>query len=219
MEEGNSDRASVGKDLERVLMKALRASLSTADSSLLKIENQSRPVLRPMNNLEGIIDSQSGLVQWGRQGSSIAPMRGFENIGGGPAFNIYAVFFGKPFQGHPPRERYAVWNYGILKAGEEGPPLILSQGTSIESTHTINGHPLYVPDDPRHNGVLAHLTITYEDTPGRKYASIFDYHRFIGWRRVSDVENIEYDLNELDAMHPMTQQANEFFWRLGQNRP
>jgi hypothetical protein len=219
MEEGNSNRASERKDLEKVLMEALRASLSNADSSLLEIGNHSRPVLHPLNKLEGIIDSQSGLVQWGRQGISIAPMRGFENIGGGPAFNIYAIFFGKPFQHHPPRERYAVWNYGTLKAGEEGPPLTLSQGTSIESTNTINGHSLYVPDDPEHNGVLARLTITYHDTPGHKYASIYDYQRFLGWRRVSDVENIEYDLNELDAMHPMTQQANEFFWRLGQSRP
>src|SRR6266568_6244795 len=136
-----------------------------------------------------------------------------------PAFTIYAIFFGKPFLHQPPRERYAVWNYSILKAGEEGPPLALSLGTSIESTTTINGHPLYVPDDPQHNGVLARLTITYHNTPGRQYASIYDYHRFLGWRRVSDVENIEYDLNELDAMHPMTQQANEFFWRLGQSRP
>jgi len=218
MAEANQDRASERKNLEKKLMEALRASLSNADSSLLEIGNQSRPVLHPLNKLEGIIDSQSGLVQWGRQVISIAPMRGFENIGGGPAFNIYAIFFGGLSQHLPPRERYAVWNYGTLKAGEEGPPLILSQGTSIESTTTINGHPLYVPGDPQHNGVLARLTITYHDTPGRKYASIYDFHRYLGWKRVSDVENIEYDLNELDAVHPMTQQANEFFWRLGQSR-
>jgi hypothetical protein len=60
MEEGNSDRASERKDLEKVLMEALRASLSNADSSLLEIRNQSRPVLHPLNKLEGIIDSQSG---------------------------------------------------------------------------------------------------------------------------------------------------------------
>ncbi len=216
MEEGKADRASTRKDLERALMEALRASLSNADRALLEIGNQARPVLHPLNTLEGIIDEQSGSVQWGRQG---ATMRGFENIGGGPAFTVYAIFFGKPFMHRPPQERYAVWNYGTLKAGEEGPPLALSPGTSIESTTTINGHPLYVPDDPQHNGVLARLTITYHDTPGRKYASIYDYHRVLGWRRVSDAAHIEHDLHELDAMHPMTQQANEFYWRLGQSRP
>lgn len=213
----DQDRASERKNLEKQLIDALRASLSSADVPLLDIEDQSRPILRPLNNLEGIIDSQSGLVQWSRAANFISPMRGFKNIGAGPAFNIYATIFGKPFQGYPPRERYIVWNYGILEAGEEGPSLALGQGSSVESTNIIDGVPLYVPDDSLHNGVLARLTITYHDARERKYASIYDYQNVIGWLTVKNAENIEYDLRELDAMHPMTQQANEFYWRLGRS--
>jgi hypothetical protein len=210
-------RASERKHLEGMLVEALRTSLSNTAVPLLDIEDQSRPILRPMNNLEGLIDSQSGLVRWGVSAASMSPMKGFKNIGAGPAFNIYAIIFGKPFQGYPPRERYVVWNYGILESGEEGPPLALSQGSSVESTNTIDGVPLYVPDDPHHNGVLARLTITYHDARERKYASIYDYQNVIGWMTVKNAENIEHDLHELDAMHPMTQQSNEFYWRLGKS--
>lgn len=215
----DQDRASERKRLEKQLIDALRMSLSDTDVPLLDIEDQSRPILYPLNNLEGLIDSQSGLVRWGMGVTSISPMRGFKNIGAGPAFNIYATIFGKPFQGYPPRDRYVVWNYGILGAGEEGPPLALGQGSNVESTNTIESVPLYVPDDLHHNGVLARLTITYHNSHERKYASIYDYQRFIGWITVKNAERIEYDLQELDAMHPMTQQENEFYWRLGKNRP
>jgi hypothetical protein len=213
------NRAPERKRLERMLVEALRSSLSNTAAPLPDIEDQSRPILRPLNNLEGLIDSQSGLVRWGMSAASMSPMKGFKNIGAGPAFNIYAIVFGAPFQGHPPHERYVVWNYnnGILEAGEEGPPLALSQGSSVESTNIIDGVPLYVPDDPHHNGVLARLTITYHDARERRYASIYDYQKFIGWMTVKNAENIEHDLHELDAMHPMTQQSNEFFWRMGKS--
>jgi hypothetical protein len=216
MTKENQDRAPERKNLEKQLIDALRTSLSSADVPPLDIEDQSRPILRPLSNLEGIIDSQSGLVQWGRAPNFISPMRGFKNIGTGPAFNIYATIFGKPFYGQPPRERYVVWNYGILEAGEEGPSLDLKQASSVESTNTVDGIPLYVPDDSLHNGVLARLTITYHDARERKYASIYDYQNVIGWITVKNAENIEYDLRELDTMHPTTQQGNEFYWRLGQ---
>lgn len=220
MTKEDQNRAPERKRLEGMITEALRTSLSNADIPLLDIEDQSRPILRPMNNLEGLIDSQSGLVRWGMSAASISPpLKGFKNIGAGPAFNIYATFFGKPFQQHPPRERYVVWNYnnGILEAGEEGPSLALSQGSSVESTNIIDGVPLYVPDDPLHNGVLARLTITYHDAREIKYASIYDYQNVIGWMPVKNAENIEHDLHELDAMHPMTQQSNEFYWRLGKS--
>jgi hypothetical protein len=66
-------------------------------------------------------------------------------------------------------------------------------------------------------GVLARLTITYHDARERKYASIYDYQNVIGWMTVKNAENIEHDLHELDAMHPMTQQSNVFYWRLGKS--
>lgn len=214
MAQEDQDRASERRRLERMLIEALRASLSNTDIPLPEIVNQSRPVLQPLNNLEGIIDSQNGLVRWGMQAVSIPAMKGFKNIGAGPAFNIYAILFGKPFQQHPPREHYVVWNYGILGTGEEGPPLTLSQGQNVESTNIIDGHLLYVPDDPQHNGVLARLTITYHDTLGHKFVSMYDYQRYLGWMCISNAE-IEHDLRDLDAMTPMTQQSEEFFWRLG----
>ena len=217
MAKEDQNRAPERKRLEKMLIDALRASLSNTDVLSPEIVNQSRPILRPLNKLEGLIDSQSGLVRWGMSAASMSPLKGFKNIGAGPAFNIYAIIFGKPFQGYPPRERYVVWNYGILEAGEEGPPLDLSQGSNIESSTTIEGVQLYVPDDPQHNGVLARLTITYHDARGRKYASIYDLQKFMGWITIRNAEDIEYDLQELDAMHPMTQQSNEFFWRMGKS--
>jgi hypothetical protein len=42
--------------------------------------------------------------------------------------------------------------------------------------------------------------------------------RYLDWQRVSDVEDIEYNLKEIDAMLPMTQQSDESFWRMGQSR-
>jgi len=87
----------------------------------------------------------------------------------------------------------------------------------VESTNEIDGCPLYVPDDPQHNGVLARLTVTYHDVRECKFASIYDYQRFIGWICVKNAENIEYDLHDLDTMHPVTQQSNEFFWRMGKS--
>src|SRR5216683_811280 len=217
MTKEDQNRAPERKRLEKMLIDALLASLSNTFVPSPEIVNQSRPILHPLNKLEGLIDSQSGLVRLDRQAALISPMKGFKNIGAGPAFNIYAIIFGRPFQQHPPRERYVIWNYGILEPGEEGPPLDLSQGSSIESSTTIDGVPLYVPDDPQHNGVLARLTITYHDARGRKYASIYDYQKFMGWITVRNAEDIEYDLQELDAMHPMTQQSNEFYWRMGKS--
>lgn len=50
-------------------------------------------------------------VQWG-QGQMI--IDGLQNIGVGPAFNIYGVFFGPPFQGQPPRHNSSATTSGIM---------------------------------------------------------------------------------------------------------
>ena len=116
MAQEDRDRASERRRLERMLIEALRASLSNTDIPLPEIVNQSRPVLQPLNNLEGIIDSENGLVRWGMQAVSIPPMKGFKNIGAGPAFNIYAILFGKPFQQHPPRNTML---FGTMVSSEQ----------------------------------------------------------------------------------------------------
>lgn len=176
--------------------------------------NQFRPILYPAGDLEKIVVRTSGKihVQWGYQNQE---MDGLRNIGVGPAFNIYGVLFGLPFNSQPPRERYVVWNYPALTPGVPGDKITLSPGSSIESDTTIKGFTLYVPDNEDHNGILARFTLTYHDVFGRKHASIYDYHSVMGWISRGHFSNIEKDIYELDQETPATQMSNQFFYRLG----
>ena len=111
--------------------------------------NQARPVLIPPSDIKTMMRTEQGrtFVQWGQGQPSI---EGLQNIGVGPAFTIYGIFFGPPMQNRPPHDRYVLWNYGFLSPGAAGPTVTLSQGTSLKSETTINGHVLYVPDDADH---------------------------------------------------------------------
>lgn len=177
--------------------------------------NQLRPVLIPpaIKGSEMLKDYQgTSDVQWG-QGQLV--LDGLQNIGVGPAFNIYGIFFGPPFQKQPPHnQRYCVWNYGVLAPGTTGDKMALNQGTSVKSTTTIKGHTLYVPDDANHIGRIVRFTVTYHDIFGRKFASIYDYQNVLGWMCVGHFEDLEQDLYELDQVDPMTQQSNHFFHSL-----
>lgn len=73
MTKEDQNRAPERKSLEGMLKEALHASLSNTVVTSLEIGNQSRPILHPLNKLEGIIDSQSGLVRWGMSAASILP--------------------------------------------------------------------------------------------------------------------------------------------------
>ena len=184
--------------------------------------NQMRPVLLPPPidvNADGLVKkNQDGriLVQWDQQ----LVIDGLQNIGTGPAFNIYGIFFGPPLQGTPPfQQRYVIWNYGFLPPGAPGSKITLSRGSSIKSETTIKGHVLYVPDDAEHTARLVRLTLTYHDIFGRKFASIYDYHLVLGWIYVGHFEDIEQDLHELDEQAPMTQQSNQMAYRMSKMQP
>jgi len=177
--------------------------------------NQVRPVLLAPANIDSILSKVSGtpLLQCGL-GPDKAIVDGLQNIGTGPAFNIYGVFFGTPFRNTPPRERYVIWNYNVLPPGTPGKEITLSQGSSLRSETTIGSHTLYVPDDTQHIGCIARLTLTYHDIFGRKFASIYDYQNILGWICEEHIENLEQDLYELDQQEPATQQSNQFFYNL-----
>jgi hypothetical protein len=180
--------------------------------------NQARPVLIPPADMSGLVKTDQGtpIVQWGQSQLTI---EGLQNIGVGPAFNIYGIFFGEPFQNMPPRERYIIWNYGFLPPGPAGNKIMLSQGSNLKSETTIRGHVLYIPDDEEHIGCIARLTLTYHDIFGRKLASIYDYQRLLGWICVGHFEDIEQDLCELEEQEPMTQQSHQFFHRMKKSNP
>jgi len=177
--------------------------------------NQIRPILLPPASIDNIFNKGSGapLLQYGL-GPDKAIIDGLQNIGTGPAFNIYGILFGPPFQNTPPRERYIIWNYGFLPTGILGKEITLSQGSSLPSETTVSGYTLYVPDDAQHIGCIARLTLTYHDIFGRKLASIYDYQNRLGWICVKHIENLEHDIYELDEQEPTTQQSNQFFINL-----
>ncbi len=177
--------------------------------------DQARPILLPPTNIDGILKNEAGFnkIKWG-EGQAV--IGGLQNIGVGPAFNIYGVLFPPPFQGVPPwNQRYVIWNYAFLPPGITGPDITLSQGSSLRSESTFNGHVLYVPTDPQHIGRIARLTLTYHDIYGRKFASIYDYQNILGWICVAHLEGIEKDLQEMDEQEPMTQMSNQFFYNAG----
>jgi hypothetical protein len=179
--------------------------------------NQFRPILQPIGSLENIIERSAGKphIKWGYQNQVID---GLQNIGVGPAFNIYGILFGPPYittTPTPPTERYVVWNYTSLSPGEAGARITLEQSTNVSSETTIGGYPLYVPDDVDHIGIIARFTLTYHDVFGRKFASIYDYHSQSGWRIRGHFPNIDYDIYELDRQTPATQQAAQFFYNAG----
>lgn len=181
--------------------------------------NQFRPILQPVGSLENIIDRSAGKphIKWGYQNQVIDGLR---NIGVGPAFNIYGILFGPPLITTPPKpptDRYVVWNYPALTPGEAGDKITLEQSTNISSETTINGYPLYIPDDVDHKGIIARFTLTYHDVFNRKHASIYDYHSQSGWRIRGHFPNIEHDIRELDRQTPMAQQAEQF-WMLAGKR-
>jgi len=175
---------------------------------------QFRPVLYPVGDLENIIDRSAGKhhVKWGYQNQEID---GLQNIGTGPAFNIYGVLFGPPINSQPPRERYVVWNYPALTPGVPGDKITLSQGSHITSDTTIEGYTLFVPDDENHVGVIARFTLTYHDVFGRKHASIYDYHSQIKWISRDHFSAIEEDIYDFDQKTPGAKQSNQFFYRAG----
>jgi hypothetical protein len=63
--------------------------------------NQMRPVLVPPQDIASLLRTEQGstFVQWG---NSSVVFNGLQNIGTGPAFNIYGLFFGPPMQNLPP---------------------------------------------------------------------------------------------------------------------
>jgi hypothetical protein len=173
--------------------------------------NQFRPILYP-GGLGDIVDISNGPphIKMGYQNQVI---EGLRNVGVGPAFNIYGIIFGRPYQTNPPvppNERYVVWNYPALSPGEQGEKITLQQFTNIKSDTTIAGFSLYVPDDIDHIGIIARFTITYQDVFNRKHASIYDYQGQYGWICRGHF-NIESDIRELDQQTPGTKQAN-LFW-------
>jgi len=179
--------------------------------------NQFRPILQPVGNLRNIIDASGGSphVKWGYQDQVID---GLQNIGVGPAFNIYGILFGPPLittPPTPPRDRYVVWNYASLPPGKAGDKITLEQTTNVDSETTIEGYPLYVPDDVDHIGIIARFTLTYHDVFNRKHASIYDYHSQSGWKIRGHFPNIDHDIYELDRQTPATQQAAQFFYNAG----
>jgi len=178
--------------------------------------HQARPVLVPPTDINGLMVTENGrtFIRWGQGQRTI---KGLQNVGVGPAFNIYGVFFGTPLQDTPPSSRYVLWNYGVLSPGAIGPDITLSQGTSVKSETVIHKHVLYVPDDLEHIGCITRLTLTYHDIFGRKFASIYDYQNILGWMCVGHFENIEHDLRELDDQEPTTQQARQFYYQMGKS--
>lgn len=174
--------------------------------------NQFRPILQPMGNLEDIIDRSAGKphIKWGYQNQVI---EGLRNIGVGPAFTIYGILFGPPLMTTPPTDRYGIWNYPALTPGEAGARITLEQFFNISSETTIEGIPLYVPDDIDHIGIIARLTLTYHDVFNRKHASIYDYHSQFKWRVKVHLTNIAFDLRELDRQTTATKQTEQF-WML-----
>lgn len=178
--------------------------------------DQMRPVLMPPKDISGILRTDQGVPRplWGQNPSIID---GIQNIGAGPAFNIYGIFFGKPDEhapNTPPRERYVIWNHPVLSPGTTGDKITLSQGSSLKSETIIAGHVLYVPDDTEHIGCIVRLTLTYHDIFGRKFVSFYDYQTVLGWICVGHFEGIGQDIHELDAQEPMTQQSNKFYHRM-----
>jgi hypothetical protein len=205
-------------------IKAYRQQVQIGQAQVEKTQaqtySQQRPVLVPpdikgsnlLTNNPGMMD-----IQWGQGQVTID---GLQNIGLGPAFNIYGIFFGRPFQGQPPHtQRYSVWNYGVLAPGAAGQDMVLSQGTNVKSETTIQGHTLYVPDDANHNGDIVRFTITYRDIFRRRLASIYDYQSVLGWMCVGNFEDIDLDLYELDQLDPMTQQSNKMFHAMSKMKP
>jgi hypothetical protein len=180
--------------------------------------NQARPVLVPPQDIASLLRTEQGssFVQWG---NSSVVFNGLQNIGTGPAFNIYGLFFGPPVQNLPPTSRYSLWNYGVLAPGTTGPQVTLSQGSSLKSETTIKEHVLYAPDDVDHIGCIVRLTLTYHDIFGRKFASIYDYQSILGWICLGHYEDIESDLRELDDQEPMTQQSRHMYYNMGKRRP
>lgn len=182
--------------------------------------NQMRPVLVPPGIKEsGLLATRDGktFVQWEQQQLMID---GLQNIGVGPAFNIYGIFFGPPFRGVPPfNQRYVIWNYTFLPPGAPGSQIKLSPGSSLRSETMIKGHVLYVPDDAEHTARLVRFTLTYHDIYGHKFASIYDYHLVLGWVCVGHFEDIEQDLHELDEQAPMTQQSNQMAYQMSKMQP
>jgi hypothetical protein len=177
--------------------------------------NQARPILYPPTDMSGLVEMDQGskIIRWG--GGSQRIIEGLQNIGTGPAFNIYGLFFGRMSRNTPPHERYAAWNYGVLPHNVTGDKITLSQGTNLKSETILEGHPLYVPDDEQHIGRIARLTLTYHDIFGRKFASIYDYQSILGWICVGHFQDIEQDLRELDDQDPTTKQSNSFYHQLG----
>jgi len=181
--------------------------------------NQLRPVLIPpkiegSDLLKGIPGAYE--INWNQVQLSIDGLR---NIGVGPALNINCIFFPPSFQGTPPEtQRYSVWNYGAITPGETGEKIILRQGTNLTSTTIIGGQLLHVPDDADHINRIVRLTMTYRDVFGRKFASMYDYQRVLGWVPVGNFEDIEHDLAELEQANPATQMTDQFFHALGKSR-
>lgn len=200
--------------------KQIQIGQAQVASTQAQTYNQMRPVLIPpaikesalLKNDNGRID-----VQWEQNQLTID---GLQNIGAGPAFNIYSIFFGPPFHGVPPYNlRYVIWNYNFLPPDTPGSKITLSRGSSVKSETKIKGHVLYVPDDAAHTACCVRLTLTYHDIYGHKFASIYDYHLVLGWICVGHFEDIELDLHELDEQAPMTRQSNQMAYRMSKMHP
>jgi hypothetical protein len=153
-----------------------------------------RPVLAPTMEPDFIVwDDGQKRAQFYRNPATIW---GLKNIGVGPAFNIYGTFCGYFVDGIRPLQGYIFRNYAMLTRSDTSHTINLSMWR--DPNKTIAGHPLHVPGDTQYKGRIVRLILTYHDISRHKFASIYDFHRDLGWICVGHFQNIECDIRDLD---------------------
>jgi hypothetical protein len=135
-----------------------------------------------------------------------------ENVGQGPATNIYGVIFGPP-EGpfEQSDQRLTLIPPNIITPGQSAPKVEARIGRTLlyGATTVVAFRRRYTlfPDPLRPQAetlrfdlpaIVARLTVTYEDVYRRKHASIFDLTAQGEWISVAFLKNIRHDLGELN---------------------
>ncbi len=209
-------QTTVSQEQIKISQEQVAASRDQLTVSQEQLDSQQRPLLIPVGT-PIFHQDQDNWLKWEANEQPIT----LRNLGTGTAFNSVSVLYGCTAYLHDtptgptlvPSMHNPHWSRWLgvpLAPGEqEDRSLTLGASTFLQGNDHIGGYSFKAPEEPgmmamATQGALwrvARLTTTYHDISGRKYASIFDYIRNLGWYKVDVLRDIERDLLDMEGYY------------------
>jgi hypothetical protein len=201
--------AILNRQLVKASQKQVAVSQEQVKISQEQLDSQQRPLLIPVGT-PIFHPEHDNWLKWEVNEQPIS----LRNLGTGTAFNIASILYGCTAYIHDsptgPKlypsihdPHWSRWLGMPIAPGEQ------EDRSLLQGNDHIGDYSFKAPEEPgmmamATQGALwrvARLTTTYHDISGRKYASIFDYVRNLGWYKVDVAQDITRDLFDMEGYY------------------